>query len=72
MEFLDIGKRHRLVRVQNRRGQTPLHFAIAYKGSESSVSGGNEVMAAIQVDKSLTGLVDIVVTFIMFRASEAN
>lgn len=72
MEFLDLEKRQRLVRVQNRRGQTPLHFATAYKGSESSVSRESGVMAAIQVDKSLTDLVDIVVSFFTFRASVTN
>lgn len=49
MEFLDVERRRALVQTKNRKGQTPLHLAAAFRGGETGEGAGKGVKPIVQV-----------------------
>lgn len=49
MTFLDVDRRRQLVQSKNRKGHTPLHVAVAFRGGEGADETNAGVKPLVQV-----------------------
>lgn len=49
MQFLDVDRRQALVQIKNRKGQTPLDLAAAFRGTGGNDGAGRGAQPIVQV-----------------------